>query len=35
LRIPTQMQNKSACSFYTKLGYNIEEKKIIKHFWRI
>jgi len=34
LRIPTQLQNKSACSFYTKLGYTIKEKIIIKHYWK-
>lgn len=35
LRIPTQLINKKACSFYAKLGYNIIEKKIIKHYWRV
>jgi dTDP-4-amino-4,6-dideoxy-D-galactose acyltransferase len=35
LRIPTQLQNKSACGFYTKLGYNIMEKTIIKDYWRL
>jgi dTDP-4-amino-4,6-dideoxy-D-galactose acyltransferase len=35
LRISTQIQNKNACSFYTKLGYNIKVKTIIKHYWRI
>lgn len=35
LRIPTQLQNKQACGFYTKLGYNIIEKTIIKHFWKL
>jgi dTDP-4-amino-4,6-dideoxy-D-galactose acyltransferase len=35
LRIPTQLQNKQACGFYTKLGYNIIEKTIVKHYWRI
>jgi dTDP-4-amino-4,6-dideoxy-D-galactose acyltransferase len=34
LRIPTQLQNEKACSFYTKLGYTIKEKIIIKHYWR-
>lgn len=35
LRIPTQLQNKQACGFYTKLGYNIIENTIIKHYWKI
>lgn len=35
LRIPTQLQNIPACHFYTKLGYSINEKLIIKHYWRI
>jgi dTDP-4-amino-4,6-dideoxy-D-galactose acyltransferase len=35
LRIPTQLQNEHACGFYTKLGYNIIEKTIIKHYWRL
>ncbi len=35
LRIPTQLQNKQACRFYKKLGYNIIEKTIVKHYWRI
>ena len=35
LRIPTQFQNKNACEFYVKLGYEIIEKKIIKHYWRV
>lgn len=35
LRIPTQLQNVQACGFYSKLGYNIIEKKIIKHFWKL
>lgn len=35
LRIPTQFQNEIACKFYMKLGYQIIEKKIINHFWRI
>lgn len=34
LRIPTQLQNEGACAFYTKMGYEIIEKKCIKHFWR-
>ncbi|AOW08119.1 GNAT family N-acetyltransferase [Flavobacterium gilvum] len=35
LKIPTQIQNEKACSFYTKLGYNIKEKIVIKHYWKI
>jgi dTDP-4-amino-4,6-dideoxy-D-galactose acyltransferase len=34
LRIPTQIQNRNACSFYIKLGYVIKETSIIKHYWR-
>jgi ribosomal protein S18 acetylase RimI-like enzyme len=34
LRIPTQLQNEKACLFYKGLGYDIIEKKCIKHFWR-
>lgn len=35
LRIPTQLQNEQACCFYAKLGYNIIEKTIIKHYWKL
>ena len=35
LRIPTQLQNKLACKFYTKLGYHIIEKTIIKNYWKL
>jgi len=35
LRIPTQLQNELACKFYKGLGYEIIEKKMIKHFWRL
>jgi dTDP-4-amino-4,6-dideoxy-D-galactose acyltransferase len=35
LRIPTQFQNEIACKFYMKLGYQITEKKIINHYWKI
>lgn len=35
LHIPTQLGNEGACGFYTKLGYKIIEKLIIKHYWRI
>ncbi len=34
LRIPTQKENIVACSFYEKLGYEIKDSIIIKHFWR-
>lgn len=35
LRIPTQLQNASACNFYTKMGYTIIEEKVIKHYWKL
>jgi dTDP-4-amino-4,6-dideoxy-D-galactose acyltransferase len=35
LHIPTQLANEAACGFYTKLGYKMIEKLIIKHYWRI
>lgn len=35
LRIPTQLQNEQACFFYTKLGYRIIVKTIIKHYWKL
>lgn len=35
LRISTQLQNELACGFYTKLGYSIMKKTIIKHYWRL
>ena len=35
LHIPTQLANEAACNFYTKLGYEIIEQLIIKHYWRI
>jgi GNAT superfamily N-acetyltransferase len=35
LSIPTQLQNEQACGFYTKLGYYIIEKTIIKHYWKL
>ena len=34
LYIPTQKSNKTACDFYSKLGYNIHEIIHIKHYWR-
>ncbi len=35
LRIPTQLQNEGAYAFYTKMGYQIIEKKILKHLWKL
>ena len=35
LNIPTQYKNKQACGFYTKLGYSIENKLFIKHYWKL
>lgn len=35
LRIPTQLQNKEACFFYKKIGYEIIESIPIKHYWKI
>lgn len=35
LRIPTQLENKEACSFYKKIGYEIIETTPIKHYWKI
>lgn len=34
LRIPTQLHNELACLFYTKMGYEIIENKILKHYWK-
>ena len=34
LSISTQKENIEACSFYEKLGYEIKDSLIIKHFWR-
>lgn len=34
LQIPTQKTNIQACGFYTKNGYKIVEKTIIKHYWK-
>jgi dTDP-4-amino-4,6-dideoxy-D-galactose acyltransferase len=33
LRIPTQLANIAACSFYTKNGYTISETTHLKHYW--
>ncbi len=33
VKIPTQKENKAACHFYNKMGYNINEELIIKHYW--
>lgn len=35
LKIPTQVHNKQACKFYSKLGYNIDQKTIVKHYWKL
>lgn len=35
LRIQTQLQNEMACKFYTKMGYEIIENKILKHYWKL
>lgn len=32
--IPTQEKNEVACKFYIKQGYNVIEKKVIKHYWK-
>ena len=34
LSIPTQENNIAACNFYKKQGYNINEKTIVKHYWK-
>jgi ribosomal protein S18 acetylase RimI-like enzyme len=34
LRIPTQLENRKACSFYAKQGYTILETLYIKHYWK-
>ena len=34
LRIPTQKENLPACYFYSKMGYEIIEEIIIKHYWK-
>lgn len=33
IQIPTQIENRAACSFYKKMGYEITEEISIKHFW--
>jgi dTDP-4-amino-4,6-dideoxy-D-galactose acyltransferase len=35
LRIPTQLQNELACRFYIKMGCEIIENKILKHYWKL
>lgn len=35
LRIPTQLQNEKACLFYVKMGYEIIENNILKHYWKL
>jgi ribosomal protein S18 acetylase RimI-like enzyme len=34
LRIPTQLENNGACSFYSKQGYTILETSYIMHYWK-
>lgn len=34
LLIPTQQENLNACNFYLKLGYSVQEKIYIKHYWK-
>ncbi len=34
IMIPTQMNNISACNFYSKQGYAIKSKTYIKHYWK-
>ncbi len=34
LYIPTQKNNLVACNFYKKQGYIVNEKTIIKHYWK-
>ena len=35
LKVKTQFQNIDACRFYNKLGFKIEHRIFIKHFWKI
>lgn len=32
--IPTQAANTGACAFYTKLGYTVQKKEFICHYWK-
>lgn len=34
LHIPTQLENKPACSFYSNQGYVITDKTYLKHYWK-
>lgn len=34
MQIPTQQQNKEACTFYSKQQYNVSSETYIKHYWR-
>ncbi len=34
LKIPTQKENVLACHFYKKMGYEINQEVIIKHYWK-
>lgn len=35
LKVKTQFQNSDACGFYNKMGFKIEKRIFIKHFWKI
>jgi dTDP-4-amino-4,6-dideoxy-D-galactose acyltransferase len=35
VKIPTQLQNEMACGFYTKMGYQLIDSTILKHFWKL
>lgn len=35
LHIPTQQDNLVACNFYNKMGFKINSKQVIKHFWKL
>jgi dTDP-4-amino-4,6-dideoxy-D-galactose acyltransferase len=34
LVIPTQLSNNTACNFYKKQNYTIQQKLFIKHYWK-
>jgi dTDP-4-amino-4,6-dideoxy-D-galactose acyltransferase len=34
LKIPTQLENEAACSFYKKQGYSIVETTYLMHYWK-
>lgn len=35
LKIPTQLENEAACSFYKKQGYTIVETTDLMHYWKL